>query len=127
VLVVDDERDAQQVARTALERCGVEVRTADSAGQALDVLARWVPTVLVSDIAMPNEDGFALIRRVRALEATSGGHVPALAFTALARAEDRTRVLAAGFDGYVAKPVDPAKLIDAVVAAAHSASRDSVP
>ncbi len=118
VLVVDDEADAQEVARTALELCGVEVRTAGSAMQALEVLECWVPTVLVSDIAMPNEDGYALIRRVRAHEAAHGGHVPALAFTALARAEDRTRVLAAGFDGYVTKPIDPVQLIDAVAGAA---------
>ena len=84
------------------------------------MLQGWAPTVLVSDIAMPDEDGYALIRRLRVREAAHGGHVPALAFTALARAEDRSRALAAGFDGYVAKPVDPAELVDAVAAAAGS-------
>ena len=125
VLVVDDETDAQDVARRALELCGVEVRTADSATQAIAMLESWAPTVLVSDIAMPHEDGFTLIRRVRAREATEGGHVPALAFTALARAEDRQRVLAAGFDGYVSKPVDPAQLVDAVAIAAHGVTPDA--
>ena len=67
---------------------------------------------------MPEEDGYAFIRRLRVREAAHGGHVPALAFTALARAEDRSRALAAGFDGYVAKPVDPAEFVDAVAAAA---------
>jgi PAS domain S-box-containing protein len=118
-LVVDDEMDAQEVARRALELCGVEVRTADNVTQAMEVLDAWDPTVLVSDIAMPHEDGFVLIRRVREREATLGGHVPAVAFTALARPEDRSRVLAAGFDGYVAKPVDPTQLVDAVAIAVH--------
>jgi len=125
VLVVDDEADAQDVARRALELCGVEVRTADSAGQAIAMLESWAPTVLVSDIAMPHEDGFALIRQLRARESTEGGHVPALAFTALARAEDRHRVLAAGFDGYVSKPVDPAQLVDAVAIAARGTGSDA--
>jgi PAS domain S-box-containing protein len=118
VLVVDDEVDAQEVVRRALELCGVEVRTAGNTTQALAILEGWAPTVLVSDIAMPDEDGYALIRRLRVREAAHGGHMPALAFTALARAEDRSRALAAGFDGYVPKPVDPAQLVDAVAAAA---------
>ena len=85
--------------------------------QALEILAGWTPSVLVSDIAMPDVDGYALIRHVRAREAAHGGHIPALAFTALARAEDRARVLAAGFDGHVPKPVDPLQLVDAVASA----------
>ena len=118
VLVVDDEADAQEVARRILELCGVEVRTAANTKEALAILEDWAPTVLVSDIAMPEEDGYAFIRRLRVREAAHGGHVPALAFTALARAEDRSRALAAGFDGYVAKPVDPMEFVDAVAAAA---------
>jgi PAS domain S-box-containing protein len=121
VLVVDDEADALEVARRVLELSGVEVRTAGNTREAMAILEGWVPTVLVSDIAMPDEDGYTLIRRVRGREATGGGHVPALAFTALARAEDRSRVLAAGFDGYVAKPVEPAEFLDAVAAAAAAA------
>ncbi len=118
VLVVDDEADAQEVTRRVLELSGVEVRTAGNTRDALAILEGWVPTVLVSDIAMPDEDGYALIRRLRGREAAGGGHLQAIAFTALARAEDRSRVLAAGFDGYVTKPVDPVELIDAVAAAA---------
>jgi len=121
-LVVDDERDAQDMARRALELCGLEVRTADSVEQAMQVLATWTPGVLVSDIAMPHEDGFALIRRVRAREETAGGHLAAVAFTALSRPEDRSRLLAAGFDGYVAKPVDPTQLVDAVATVVNGAT-----
>ena len=122
VLVVDDELDAQEVARRALELYGVEVRTAASTSEALAILERWSPAVLVSDVAMPDEDGIALIRRLRRREAEHGGHLRALAFTALARAEDRSRLLAGGFDGYVAKPVDPSELADAVAALAAGAS-----
>jgi CheY-like chemotaxis protein/anti-sigma regulatory factor (Ser/Thr protein kinase) len=118
VLVVDDEVDAQEVVRRVLELSGVEVRTAANTTEALAILEDWAPTVLVSDIAMPEEDGYAFIRRLRVREAAQGGHVPALAFSALARAEDRSRALAAGFDGYVVKPIDPAEFVDAVVAAA---------
>lgn len=118
VLVVDDEPDAQEVACRVLEFYGGEVRTAGNTAQALAILEGWAPTVLVSDIAMPEEDGYALIQRLRKSEAAHGGHVPALALTALARNEDRSRALAAGFDGYLPKPVDPEDLIDAVVTAA---------
>jgi PAS domain S-box-containing protein len=124
VLVVDDQADAQEVARKALESCGAEVRTAGSVMQALEMLEGWSPTVLVSDIVMPQQDGYALIRQVRAREATQGGHVAALAFTALARAEDRARLLAAGFDGYVSKPVDPVQLVDAVANAVNGTASD---
>ncbi len=114
VLVVDDEEEAQELVRMALERRGVEVRTAGTASQALEVLEEWAPSVLVSDIAMAEMDGYMLIRELRARESVRGGHVPAIAFTALARAEDRSRALAAGFDGWVAKPADPVQLVAAV-------------
>ena len=117
VLLVDDESDAQEVARRALELYGVEVRSAGNTAQALAILENWMPTVLVSDIAMPGEDGYALIRHIRSREAQRGGHVAALAFTALVRTEDRSRILAAGFDGHVAKPADPTTLIYAIAAA----------
>jgi len=125
VLVVDDEADAQELARMALELSGGEVRTAGGVTQALEMLEGWAPAVLVSDIAMPHEDGYALIRHVRAREATHGGHIPALAFTALARAEDHARVLAAGFDGYLSKPVDPVQLVDAVRNVANGTGSDA--
>lgn len=110
-LVVDDESDGKDMVRVLLERKGIEVRTASSASQALELLDDWMPDVLISDLAMPQQDGFALIRAIRLREATRGGRVAALAFTARAAAEDRTRALAAGFDGYLAKPADPDALL----------------
>jgi PAS domain S-box-containing protein len=121
VLVVDDEAEVQDVVRVALERRGVEVRTAGSATQALEVLEGWAPNVLVSDIAMAGQDGYSLIREVRARESVHGGHVPAIAFTALAHPDDHTRALEAGFDGWVAKPADPATLVAAVAGMARAA------
>jgi CheY-like chemotaxis protein len=113
-LVVDDEQHSSELVRLALEHHGIEVKTATSAPEAFALLEGWAPNVLVSDIAMPIEDGCSLIRRVRAREASRGGRVPALALTVLARAEDRSRALAAGFDGYLAKPVDEAQLLAAI-------------
>ena len=116
VLVVEDEHDTREVMTFILQQCGAEVRSAASAGEAFDILRTdWAPHVLVSDIEMPGEDGYALIRRVRALEAERGGRIPAAALTAYARSEDRMRALSAGFQVHVPKPVEPAELI-AVVA-----------
>jgi signal transduction histidine kinase/ActR/RegA family two-component response regulator len=130
-LVVDDEHDGKEMVSTLLTRRGVEVRTASSARQALELLDGWAPDVLISDLAMPQQDGFALIRAVRLREATRGGHVPALAFTARAAAEDRLRALSAGFDGYLAKPADPDKLLaliaDLAAGPDADASRSSSP
>lgn len=121
VLVIDDETDSQEVARLALEIYGVEVRTAGNVQQGLAIVDNWQPTVVVSDIAMPDEDGYALIRHLRSRDRVVGGRLPALAFSALARAEDRSRALAAGFDGYLAKPIDMHELLDAVAAVAGRA------
>jgi signal transduction histidine kinase/ActR/RegA family two-component response regulator len=110
-LVVDDENDGKEMVSALLTRRGVEVRTASSAQQALELLEKWAPDVLISDLAMPQQDGFALIRALRLIEAARGGHVPALAFTARAAADDRIRALSAGYDRYLAKPADPDKLL----------------
>jgi CheY-like chemotaxis protein len=110
VLVVDDEPDARGFVRECLERAGARVRDAASVAEAMAELARAVPDVLVSDIAMPGEDGYALMTRVRALEGKRGGQVPAVALTACARPVDRVRALAAGFQLHAAKPVDPGEL-----------------
>lgn len=115
VLVVDDEADARQLITRLLQECGVEVVTAESAAQALQCLPVEKPDVLLSDIGMPVEDGYALIRQVRALPEDRGGNVPAIALTAFARAEDRRRALLSGFQMHLAKPVEPAELV-AVVA-----------
>jgi PAS domain S-box-containing protein len=106
VLVVDDELDARELLRWALTQDGAEVRTVTSAAEALDILSQWQPEVLVSDIGMPGEDGYKLIRQVRALPADRGGQVPAVALTGYARLEDQRRALAAGYQIFVPKPVE---------------------
>jgi PAS domain S-box-containing protein len=116
VLVVDDDVDSNAVVGALLASCGAEVRTAVSTAEALAVAGRWPPDVLVSDIAMPGEDGCALLRKLRARE----GHVPAVALTAYTGKTDRARVLDAGFEDYVAKPFDPTQLARAIERAAHT-------
>jgi PAS domain S-box-containing protein len=118
VLVVDDEPDTRAVIQRLLEGYGAEVRTAGSAAEALALLESEVPTVLVSDIGMPGEDGYALIRRIRAMPAPKG-RIPALALTAYARPEDRVKAVIAGFQMHVAKPVEPAELVALVASLAQ--------
>jgi len=115
VLVVDDEADARELLTTLLGQYGAEVIAVATASEALETLQRLKPNVLVSDIAMPGEDGYALIRKVRLLDAEQGGQIPAVALTAYARAEDRINALRAGFQLHIAKPVNPEELA-AVVA-----------
>ena len=115
VLVVDNEPDARGLLRTVLENCGAEVEEAESAAEALDAVIRRRPDVLLSDIAMPSEDGYSLIGRIRALEGPAR-LLPSAALTAHATAADRTRALLAGYQAHVPKPVDPSELA-AVVAA----------
>ena len=106
VLVVDDDAETREVLKVALGFEGARVTTAPSVADAVAAIeARW-PDVLVSDIGMPGEDGYDLIRRVRGLEAARGRHIPAIALTAYAAAEDRRRTLHAGYDSHVAKPVE---------------------
>lgn len=111
VLIVDDEADARVVLTTIIERCGAEVMAVDSAAEAVKALASFKPDVLMSDIGIPGEDGYSLIRKVRALSPEQGGKIPAVALTAYAREEDRMRALLAGYQVHVAKPVNPAELI----------------
>ena len=120
VLAVDDEVDAQLLLRKILIARGAIVETAGSVREALESMARAKPDVLISDIGMPAEDGFTMLRKVRELSAAAGGDVPAIALTAFARAEDRQRALVAGFKIHIAKPVEPAELIASV---ANLASR----
>jgi PAS domain S-box-containing protein len=115
ILVVDDDEDAREIVRAILEECGSIVRTAASVAAAIDAFATETPDVLLTDIGMPVEDGYELIRRVRELPASKGGKIPAVALTAYARAEDRRRALNEGFMMHLPKPVDPAELV-AVVA-----------
>lgn len=115
VLIVDDEADSRDILSLILVSCGAKVSTASSASEAIETLRREKFDVLVSDIGMPDEDGFSLIGKIRKLPIEEGGKVPAIALTAYARAEDRIRVLRSGFQMHIAKPVEPAELI-AVVA-----------
>ena len=121
VLLVDDEADARALVKRLLEERGAVVVTASSAPEAVDLLQRDPPNVLVSDIGMPREDGYALIRRVRALGRDRGGEVPAVALTAYARSEDRVRVLQHGFQMHLAKPVEPEELVQVVATLAGRA------
>jgi CheY-like chemotaxis protein len=106
VLVVDDDADAREVVSVALQQCGADVVTATSANEAFDALKRHSPHVLLVDIAMPGEDGYSLIEKVRALPSESRARVPAAALTAHARPEDKERALQAGFDLHLTKPLD---------------------
>lgn len=115
VLVVDDEPDARELVQLLLEGSEATVEVAASAFDAYEAIRRHPPHVLLSDIGLPDEDGYALIEKVRALPAEAGGAIPAVALTAFARAEDRRRAMLAGFQLHLAKPVEPAELI-AVVA-----------
>jgi signal transduction histidine kinase/ActR/RegA family two-component response regulator len=126
VLVVDDEPDSLELVQQVLAETGARLLTATSAGDALRVLERQQPDILVSDIGMPLMDGFELIRRIRALRDKSLAGVPAIALTAFSRREDQQRALEAGFDEYMAKPLRPVALLQAVVAMAGRAalSRD---
>jgi PAS domain S-box-containing protein len=118
VLVVDDEPDALRLVRKLLEACGAEVLGAYSAAEALPLVESRRPDVLISDLGMPDVDGYELLRQVRSLGAERGGRVPAIALTAFARSEDRTRALLAGFLVHVSKPVEPDELVATVASVA---------
>jgi len=119
ILVVDDDRDARELVKRILGERGAEVLLAASAAEAYEILRSSRPNLLLSDIGMPEQDGYDLIRKVRALPAEEGGLTPAVALTAFARSEDRRRVFLAGYQMHVAKPVEPGELI-AVCAAVTS-------
>jgi signal transduction histidine kinase/DNA-binding response OmpR family regulator len=120
VLVVDDDADARDMIAVMLRRAGAQVTTVSSASEAMDTLPVDRPDVLVSDIAMPDEDGYSLIRQIRRLRVEDGGETPAIALTAYAREEDRARAIAEGFQSHLAKPVDPRDLLARV---AHFSGR----
>jgi signal transduction histidine kinase/CheY-like chemotaxis protein len=114
VLFVDDDADARWLITMMLTNGGAEVRTAVSAPEALAVCAEWRPDILISDIGMPGEDGYTLIKKLRARESERGGHIPAIALTAYGRGEDRMGALSVGYECHVPKPVDPAELLTVV-------------
>jgi CheY-like chemotaxis protein len=111
VLLVEDEVDTREVLTLALEQYGAEVTAVASAAEAKSAIAKFQPDVIISDIAMPEEDGYALIQQLR----ERGKQMPAIALTAYARDSDRTAAIAAGFQQHLSKPVEPEELA-AVVA-----------
>jgi signal transduction histidine kinase/ActR/RegA family two-component response regulator len=113
-LVVDDEADAREVVTMILERCGARVLVASSASDAFEILQQELPDVLVADIEMPGEDGYSLVRRIRLLPAEGGGRTIAVALTAHAAAHDLPRLMRAGFQRHVPKPLQPGELIRAI-------------
>jgi two-component system CheB/CheR fusion protein len=118
ILVVDDQIDTLEVLKFMLEDYGASVQTVDSARAALTTLSEKSSPydVLVCDIGMPQEDGYWLIQQVRSLSPEQGGQIPAIALTAYTREEERQRVLNAGFQRHVAKPIEPAQLAELIAA-----------
>jgi hypothetical protein len=121
VLVVDDEADTRELICEVLKECGSEVIMSRSVAEALEALEQYKPDILISDLGMPDEDGYSLISKIRALPAERGGQIPAAALTAYARAEDRMRVLRSGFQFHLPKPVDSAELVTVVASLAGRA------
>jgi CheY-like chemotaxis protein len=113
LLVVDDDEDSTDVVCTLLESCGADVQSAASAAEALEVMRHWTPDLVVTDIGMPGTDGYALLAAMQRREAQLG-RIPAIALTAFATREDQVRILAAGFQLHVTKPIDPLELVTAV-------------
>jgi signal transduction histidine kinase/CheY-like chemotaxis protein len=124
LLFVDDEVDTLELFTQILADTGAAIFTATSVAEAMVQFEQRRPDVLICDIEMPGEDGYSLVRRVRGLAADDGGAVPAVAVTAYGRAEDRLRLLAAGYDRYIAKPVEPSELVAVIVALAKRSPRD---
>ena len=118
VLVVDDNIDCLLLTAFILEEYGTEVVTAASAAEALKIFLEAKPDILISDITMPGEDGYSLIRKIRLLEPEQGGQIPAIALTASAREEDRRLSIEAGFQVHLAKPIELAELVGIVAALA---------
>jgi CheY-like chemotaxis protein len=114
VLIVDDDQDTLELVRIVLSSAGAVVRVAHASSETLRQVAEWKPDLLLSDITMPEEDGYTVIGRLRALPAELGGDTPAVALTAMAGDEDRARALAAGFQLHIAKPLEPGALLRAV-------------
>jgi PAS domain S-box-containing protein len=111
LLVLDDEEDARELVQTVLTQAGASVSLAATADQALAAVRQHKPDVIVSDIGMPGEDGYSFIRKLRSLPREEGGRIPALALTAYARADDRRKALAAGYQNHAAKPIEPQELL----------------
>ena len=118
VLVVDDEADARELIKQVLIQCGAAVLTASSADEGLKLLQSQRPNVVISDIGMPDTDGYQFMRDLRRIGAVKGGNTPAIALTAFARSEDRTRAMVAGYQIHISKPIEPQELIATVASLA---------
>ena len=116
VLVVEDDIETRDMLAAMLDRGGFSYRVATRASEAFSVLDDWLPDVIVSDIGMPDMDGYEFARQLRARPAAQGGNIPALALSAFARAEDRDLAVRSGYQAHVAKPVEPADLVKAITA-----------
>lgn len=111
ILVVEDDPDARELMQAVLEQKGATVHTAESVPAAVELFQAKKPDIVISDIAMPEEDGFALVKRIRALSREEGGEKPIVALSAYAAKSDRVRALEAGFTRYLHKPVDFDELV----------------
>jgi len=111
ILVVDDEGDSRDLVRAILTRYGSEVNCCESSAEALKAVRDWKPDLLISDIGMPTEDGFTLIRKIRKMKSKQARETPAVALTAYVTREDRESALTAGFQLHIAKPIEPSALV----------------
>jgi hypothetical protein len=114
ILIVDDETDTLDLLVAVLSQKGVEVKAETRVRDALETIEEWKPDIIVSDIAMPEEDGYSLIKKLRDLPPEQGGAIPAIALTAYVGVKERARVLESGFQMYVPKPVEPSELLSAI-------------
>ena len=117
ILVVDDEPDSRELVATILKRCGGEVRCSQSAADAIRAFKEWQPDLLISDIAMPHEDGFILLEKLRKLRSKRAKEIPAVALSAYASDEDRSLALSKGFQLHLPKPIEPEHLVTSIAAA----------
>jgi signal transduction histidine kinase/ActR/RegA family two-component response regulator len=124
VLFVDDDADARWLITLILAQGGAEVRTAVSVTEALAACDEWRPDVLISDIGMPGEDGYTLMKKLRASESERGGHIPAIALTAYGRGEDHRHALSVGYEYHIPKPIEPEELLVAVASLANRTGKD---
>jgi hypothetical protein len=127
VLLVEDDADAREVTVTGLEKAGFELRAVGTATEALALLDEWLPDVIVSDIGMPNVDGYEFMRLLRSRPQERGGRVAALALTAFAGLEDAVRARASGYQGHLAKPISPEDLAAAVAKLKRTNEADGAP
>jgi CheY-like chemotaxis protein len=122
ILVVDDQSDALNLIEAILTQVGGLVQTASSAAEAYKLLQSFHPDILISDIGMPGEDGYALLQRIRKLEEEKGGATPAVALSAYAREEDQERSLEAGFQLHMTKPIQGQVLVDSILKVANASN-----